>query len=158
MKSDPFTIKNKLLAIKILYFIIALTYTLLLIIFLTTNGSISILIEQNIGLILMPLLIPFVLSFIGLYDYSIEKNSEVIKIYSNCIIMSKFSEKFKNKMIIQKGKPFEKKISLTNFGFKKILTVEQNIQNKKVKSKINISLLSIKEINNLTKTLNINLQ
>ena len=58
-------------------------------------------------------------------------NSEVIKIYSNCFIMSKFSEKFKNKMIIQKEKPFERKISHTNFGFKKILIVEQNIQNKK---------------------------
>ena len=71
--------------------------------------------------------------------------------------MSKFSEKFKNKMIIQKGIAFERKISLTNFGFKKILIVEQNIQNKKVKSKINISLLSAREFNNLTKTLNINL-
>jgi len=157
MKSDPFSIKNKLLAIKILYFTIMIIYTILFIIFLTTNGSISILIEQNIVLILMPLLIPFALSFIGLYDYNIEKNSEVIKIYSNCIIMSKFSEKFKNKMIIQKGIAFERKISLTNFGFKKILIVEQNIQNKKVKSKINISLLSAREFNNLTKTLNINL-
>lgn len=157
MNSDPFSNKNKLLAIKILYFTMLLIYISLLIIFLTTNGSISILIEQNIVLILIPLLIPFVLSFIGLYDYTIEMNSEVIKIYSNCFIMSKFSEKFKNKMIIQKEKPFERKISHTNFGFKKILVVEQNIQNKKIKSKINISLLSIKEFNKLANTLNINL-
>ena len=71
--------------------------------------------------------------------------------------MCKFSEKFKNKMIIQKEKPYQRKISHTNFGFKKILIVEQNIQNKKIKSKINISLLSIKEFNKLANTLNINL-
>ena len=157
MNSDPFSNKNKLLAIKILYFTMMLIYISLLIIFLTTNGSISILIEQNIVLILIPLLIPFILSFIGLYDYTIEMNSEVIKIYSNCFIMCKFSEKFKNKMIIQKEKPYQRKISHTNFGFKKILIVEQNIQNKKIKSKINISLLSIKEFNKLANTLNINL-
>ena len=108
MSSDPFSNKNKLLAIKILYFKMMLIYISLLIIFLTTNGSISILIEQNIVLILIPLLFPFVLSFIGLYDYTIEMNSEVIKIYSNCFIMSKFSEKFKNKMIIQKENKFLK--------------------------------------------------
>ena len=42
--------------------------------------------------------------------------------------------------------PFENKISKSHFGLRKSLTVSQKVNNKLVKNKINISLLSNKEL------------
>ena len=55
---------------------------------------------------------PLILSLVGLNDFKIEKNAEHVKIYSNCIFMSKFSENFSEKMIINIKEPFENKFSL----------------------------------------------
>ena len=95
---------------------------------------------------MIPLLMPIILSLVGLNDYKIESNSEYIKIYSNCILMGMFYDTFKKKVIINIKEPFENKISKSHFGLRKSLIIRQIVNNKLVKSKINISLLSNNEL------------
>ena len=61
--------------------------------------------------------------------------------------MSKFSDNFRNKMIVNIKEPFENNLKSSHFGLRKSLVVRQKIKNKLVKSKINISLLSQLEKN-----------
>jgi hypothetical protein len=118
-----------------------------------TNGSISFFIKNNIIYAMIPLLMPIILSLVGLNDYKIESNSEHIKIYSNCILMGMFYDTFKKKAIINIKEPFEKKISKSHFGLRKSLIIKQIVNNKLVRSKINISLLSNKELDLLQQKL-----
>ena len=86
----------------------------------------------------------------------VEKNAEYVKIYSNCIFMSNFSEKFSEKMIVNLHEPFEKNITRSHFGLRKSLVIKQNINEKSVKGKVNISLLSGIQQNDLHKKLESN--
>ena len=85
----------------------------------------------------------------------IEKNAEHVKIYSNCIFMSKFSDNFSVKLIVNIKEPFKDDLKSSYFGLRKSLVVRQKIKNKLVKSKVNISLLSRLEQEDLQQKLNI---
>jgi hypothetical protein len=69
--------------------------------------------------------------------------------------MSKFSDNFSEKMIVNIKEPFENDLKSSHFGLRKSLVVRQKIKNKSVKSKVNISLLSRLEQEDLQQTLNI---
>lgn len=155
ISKDIFANKNKLYLIKSLYIIIFIFYLMLFVFLFLTNGSISFFIKNNIIYALIPLVVPVILSLVGLNDYNIESNSEHLKIYSNCILMGLFFETFKKKMIININEPFENKISKSHFGLRKSLIVRQIVNNKLMKNKINISLLSNKELEFLQKKLKI---
>ena len=143
---DVFANENKLYLVKSLYILIFIFYLILFVFLFLTNGSISFFIKNNIIYAIIPLLMPIFLSLVGLNDYKIESNSQYIKIYSNCILMGMFYETFKKKAIINIKEPFENKISKSHFGLRKSLIIRQVVNNKPVKSKINISLLSNKEL------------
>ena len=143
---DTYANENKLYLIKKLYFILFIFYLVLFVFLFLTDGSISDFIRNNIIYSLIPLFMPTILSLVGLNDYKIESNSEYLKIYSNCILMGMFFENFRKKIIINIKVPFENKISKSHFGLRKSLTVSQKVNNKLVKNKINISLLSNKEL------------
>ena len=143
---DVFANENKLYLVKSLYILLFIFYLIVFVFLFLTNGSISLFIKNNIIYAMIPLLMPIILSLVGLNDYKIESNSEYIKIYSNCILMGMFYDTFKKKVIINIKEPFENKISKSHFGLRKSLIIRQIVNNKLVKSKINISLLSNNEL------------
>ena len=147
MKSkDIFTNENKLYIVKRLYFILFIFYFVLFVFMFLSDGRISDFIKNNIIYSLIPLFMPMMFSLVGLNDYKIESNSEYLKIYSNCILMGMFFETFRKKIIINIKEPFENKISKSHFGLRKSLIIRQKVNNKLVNNKINISLLSNKEL------------
>ena len=152
---DIFSNKNKLFLIKIIYLTMLVSYFILFVFLFFTNGSIRYFIQQNMLYILIPLSLPLILSLVGLNDFKIEKNAEHVKIYSNCIFMSKFSDNFSVKLIVNIKEPFENDLKSSHLGLRKSLVVRQKIKNKSVKSKINISLLSRLEQEDLQQKLNI---
>ena len=139
---DIFSNDNKLFMIKSIYLVMLISYFFLFIFMCFTNGSIRYFLEQNILYILLPTILPLILSLVGLNDFKIENNAEYVKIYSNCIFMSLFSDNFREKMIINIKEPYENNFTTSHFGLRKSLVVRQKIKNKFVKSKVNISLLS----------------
>ena len=139
---DIFSIDNKILMVKSIYLIMLISYFFLFVFLCFTNGSIRYYLQQNLLYILLPMLLPLILSLVGLNDFKIEKNAEYVKIYSNCIFMSKISDNYSEKMIININEPYDNNFSTSHFGLRKSLVVRQKIKNKSVKSKINISLLS----------------
>ena len=152
---DIFSNKNKLFLIKIIYLTMLVSYFILFVFLFFTNGSIRYFIQQNILYILIPLSLPLILSLVGLNDFKIEKNAEYIKIYSNCIFMSNFSNNYSKVIIVNINEPFQNDLKSSHFGLRKSLVVRQKIKNKSVKSKINISLLSRLEQEDLQQKLNI---
>ena len=152
---DIFSNKNKLLLIKIIYLTMLVSYFILFVFLFFTNGSIRYFIQQNMLYILIPLSLPLILSLVGLNDFKIEKNAEHIKIYSNCIFMSNFSDNYSKVIIVNINEPFQNDLKSSHFGLRKSLVVRQKIKNKSVKSKINISLLSRLEQEDLQQKLNI---
>ena len=152
---DIFSNKNKLFLIKIIYLTMLVSFFILFVFLFFTNGSIRYFIQQNMLYILIPLSLPLILSLVGLNDFKIEKNAEHVKIYSNCIFMSKFSDNFSVKLIVNIKEPFENDLKSSYFGLRKSLVVRQKIKNKSVKSKVNISLLSRLEQDDLQQKLNI---
>jgi hypothetical protein len=70
--------------------------------------------------------------------------------------MSSFSDKFNKKMIINLHEPFDKNITISHFGLRKSLIIRQNINDKLVSGKINISLLSSIQHNDLQEKLKSN--
>ena len=158
ISKDIFANENKLYFVKSFYIILFIFYLTLFVFLFLTNGSISYFIKNNVYYAMFPLVIPVILSLVGLNDFKIESNSEYLKIYTNCILMGVFFETFKKKVIININEPFENKISKSHFGLRKSLIVRQIVNNKLIKNKINISLLSNKELELLQqklKTLNI---
>ena len=155
ISKDIYTNENKLYLVKSLYITLFICYLILFVFLFLTNGSISCFIKNNLIYAIIPLVIPVILSLVGLNDYKIESNSEYLKIYSNCILMGMFFESFKNKMIININLPFENKIYKSHFGLRKSLIVKQIVNNKLMKNKINISLLSNKELEHLQQKLKI---
>ena len=152
---DIFSNKNKLSLIKSIYLTMLVSYFILFVFICFTNGSIRYFLQQNMLYIILPMALPLILSLVGLNDFRIEKNAEHVKIYSNCIFMSKFSDNFSEKMIVNIKEPFENDLKSSHFGLRKSLVVRQKIKNKSVKSKVNISLLSRLEHKDLQQKLNI---
>lgn len=152
---DIFSNDKKLFMIKRIYLAMLISYFILFVFLCFTNGSIRYFIQQNLQYILLPMVLPLILSLVGLNDFKIEKNAEQVKIYSNCIFLSKFSDNFSEKMIINIKEPYENKFSTSHFGLRKSLVIRQKINNKSVKSKINISLLSRLEQDDLRQKLKI---
>lgn len=151
---DIFSNKNKLFIVKSIYLTMLVSYFILFVFLCFTNGSIRYFLQQNILYILLPFSLPLILSLVGLNDFKIEKNAEHLMIYSNCIFMSKFSDNFSEKIIVNTKEPFENNISTSHFGLRKCLVVSYKIKNKLVKSKVNISLLSRVEYEDLQQKLN----
>ncbi len=152
---DIFSNNNKLIILKSIYLALLVSYFIMFILLCFTNGTIRYFLLQNMLYILLPIFIPLVLSLVGLNDFKIEKNADQVKIYSKCIFMSKFSDNFSKKMIVNIKEPFENNLKSSHFGLRKSLVVRQKIKNKSVKSKINISLLSRLEKQDLKQKLNI---
>ncbi|MBL6663919.1 MAG: hypothetical protein ISP71_07440 [Flavobacteriales bacterium] len=151
---DIFSNDNKLFLIKSIYLIMLVSYFIFFVFLCFTNGSIRYFLQQNMLYILLPMALPLLLSLVGLNDFKIEKNAEHLKIYSSCIFMSEFSENYREKIIVNIKEPFENNISTSHFGLRKSLVVRQMIKNKSVKSKVNISLLSRAEQEDLKQKLN----
>ena len=152
---DFFSNKNKLFMVKSIYLSMLVSYFILFVFLCFTNGNIRYFFKQNMLYILLPMALPLILSLVSLNDFKIEKNVEHVKIYSNCIFMSKFSDNFSVKMIVNFKEPFENDLKSSHFGLRKSLVVRQKIKNKSEKIKVNISLLSLLEQEDLQQKLNI---
>ena len=141
--------------VKSIYLTMLVSYFILFVFLCFTNGSIRYFLQQNMLYILLPMALPLILSLVGLNDFKIEKNAEHVKIYSNCIFMSKFSDNFSEKMIVNIKEPFENDLKSSHFGLRKSLIITQKTKNKLLTSKVNISLLSSLEKKDLEQKLNI---
>jgi hypothetical protein len=153
MMSNNFRDSNiKLNVITILYFILALFYVLILILLLT-SGSIKQDILENILLLFPPLLLPLFLSFVGLRKFRLEITPKYIKTYSDCILMSKVSDDYKDNFVVKKSDYSSNYEDTSIFGLKRNLVLVYKKKDKEVKKKINISFLSLKERRKLQKYL-----
>jgi len=151
---DIFSNKNKLFLIKSIYLTMLVSYFILFVFLCFTNGSIRYFLQQNMLYIFLPVTLPLILSLVGLNDFKIEKNTDYLKINTNCIFMSRLSNNYSYKIIVNIKEPFENNIIRSHFGLRKSLVVKQVIKNKSVKSKFNISLLSKLEYEDLQQKLN----
>ena len=133
---DIFSNDNKILLVKSIYLAMIVSYFFLFIFLCFTNGSIRYFLHQNLLYILLPMLLPLILSLVGLNDFKIEKNAEYIKIYSNCIFMSKFSDNYSEKIIVNINEPYENNFSISHFWVKKIISRKTKDKNKSLKVKL----------------------
>ena len=93
MRKKTLSSKITILFLMFLYYQILVFYVLSFIILITTNGMISTNIKNNILLLLLPALIPAVLSIIGINQITTYYNEDLLKIKSTNIFLwfSKFS-------------------------------------------------------------------
>ncbi len=150
MRKKTLSSKITILFLMFLYYQILVFYVLSFIILITTNGMISTNIKNNILLLLLPALIPAVLSIIGINQITTYYNEDLLKIKSTNIFLWFSKEKIKT---IQVPKfPTISVIEISSFlGLKKSLLITIKAKNK---HRINVSILSKDERKKLIDNIN----
>jgi hypothetical protein len=119
-----------------------------------TNGLFYKLIINNLAFSFSPVLIPFFYSFIGLYFFSLEENSGMLKVKSKCMMLGSFFSKFKSDLTIPTNYITKIKINKNIFGLKKEMKITFKTSKNSFKKTFNISLLSKKELKLLSTYIN----
>lgn len=135
--------------IRIIYVTLFLFYLLYFTIIFLSNGSIERFIMQNSVLLLLPLLFPFILSFLGVYFFTFQDNNGLIEINNDCMLLGKFNKGFRNQLIIPFNTITDFQLKYSLFGLRKILLLKFKGNEKKYKKEFNISLLSENETKSL---------
>ena len=151
--TNKLTSDIKLDFISFVYIVLSLFYVFTIVILLFTSGTIKQELLDNISFVLLPLLLPLLLSFIGLRRLKFDINSKYIKFTSDCIFMSYLSDNFSDKTVLKKGDYNSNYESTSILGFKRELVLLYKKNDQHLKKKINISFLSSLErqtlLNNL---------
>ncbi|MBL6663929.1 MAG: hypothetical protein ISP71_07490 [Flavobacteriales bacterium] len=142
--------KVKILFLMLLYYQILAFYVLSFIILINTNGMISTNIKSNIILLILPTLIPAILSIVGIYKITIYSDEDLLKIKSTNVFL--WFSKDKTKTIqIPKLPTISVKDKSSFLGLKKSLLITIKTKNK---HRINVSILSKDERRNLIDNIN----
>lgn len=138
MRKKNLTSKVKILFLMFLYYQILAFYVISFIILINTNGMISTNIKNNILILLLPALIPAILSIIGVNQITTYSNEDLLKIKSTNVFL--WFSKDKTKTVqVPKLSTISVKEKSSFLGLKKslLITIEA-----KDKHRINVSILS----------------
>jgi len=139
--------KNLFPKIKFLYITFFLFYVLYFALLILTNGKIEQILKENYTLIFIPLVIPFFMSFLGVYHFTFTDRNGLVEIKSECMVLGKFLDSYKVQLIIPVKSISGYKLKTSLFGFKKSINIKFMGSNRKYKKNFNISLLSNSETN-----------
>ena len=150
MRKKNLSSKVKILFLMFLYYQILAFYILSFIILINTNGMISTNIKNNILILLLPALIPAILSIIGINQITTYFNSDLLKIKSTNVFL--WFSKDKTKTVQIPKLPTISVIEKSSFlGLKKSLLITIKAKNK---HRINVSILSKDERKKLIASIN----
>lgn len=150
MRKKNLSSKVKILFLMFLYYQILAFYVLSFIILINTNGMISTNIKNNILILLLPALIPAILSIIGINQITTYFNSDLLKIKSTNVFL--WFSKDKTKTVQIPKLPTISVIEKSSFlGLKKSLLITIKAKNK---HRINVSILSKDERKKLIASIN----
>lgn len=150
MRKKNLSSKVKILFLMFLYYQILAFYVLSIIILFNTNGMISTNIKNNILILLLPALIPAILSIIGINQITTYSNEDLLKIKSTNVFL--WFSKDKTKTVqVPKLPTISVKEKSSFLGLKKslLITIEA-----KDKHRINVSILSKDERKKLIDNIN----
>jgi hypothetical protein len=138
MRKKNLSSKVKILFLMFLYYQILAFYVLSFIILINTNGMISTNIKNNILILLLPALIPAILSIIGVNQITTYFNADLLKIKSTNVFL--WFSKDKTKTVqVPKLSTISVKEKSSFLGLKKSLLITIKAKNK---HRINVSILS----------------
>ena len=150
MRKKNLSSKVKILFLMFLYYQILAFYVLSIIILINTNGMISTNIKNNILILLLPALIPAILSIIGINQITTYLNADLLKIKSTNVFLWFSKDKTKTVQV-----PKLSTISVIEkssfFGLKKSLLITIKAKNM---HRINVSILSKDERKKLIDNIN----
>lgn len=150
MRKKNLSSKVKILFLMFLYYQILAFYVLSIIILINTNGMISTNIKNNILILLLPTLIPAILSIIGINQITTYFNEDLLKIKSTNVFL--WFSKDKTKTVQVPKLPTISVIEKSSFlGLKKSLLITIKAKNK---HRINVSILSKDERKKLIDNIN----
>ena len=150
MRKKNLTSKVKILFLMFLYYQILAFYVISFIILINTNGMISTNIKNNILILLLPALIPAILSIIGINQITTYFNSDLLKIKSTNVFL--WFSKDKTKTVQVPKLTTISVIEKSSFlGLKKSLLITIKAKNK---HRINVSILSKNERKKLIASIN----
>jgi hypothetical protein len=135
--------------IKIIYVTLFLFYCLCFLIIFLTNGTIEYYLKENMNFLLVPLTIPFLLSFLGVYYFTFQNNNGLVEINNNCMLLGSFIQGYRKQLIIPFNTITDFQLNSSFFGFKRVLSIKFKGNNRKYRKEFNISLLSKTETNSL---------
>lgn len=138
MRKKNLTSKVKILFLMFLYYQILAFYVISFIILINTNGMISTNIKNNILILLLPALIPAILSIIGINQITTYFNADLLKIKSTNVFL--WFSKDKTKTVqVPKLSTISVKEKSSFLGLKKSLLITIKAKDK---HRINVSILS----------------
>ncbi len=138
MRKKNLSSKVKILFLMFLYYQILAFYVLSIIILINTNGMISTNIKNNLLILLLPALIPTILSIIGINQITTYLNEDLLKIKSTNVFL--WFSKDKTKTVQVRKLPTISVIEKSSFlGLKKSILITTKAKNK---HRINVSILS----------------
>ena len=150
MRKKNLSSKVKILFLMFLYYQILAFYVLSIIILINTNGMISTNIKNNILILLLPALIPAILSIIGINQITTYSNEDLFRIKSTNVFLWFSKDKTKTVQV-----PKLSTISVIEkssfFGLKKSLLITIKAKNM---HRINVSILSKNERKKLIDNIN----
>lgn len=150
MRKKNLSSKVKILFLMFLYYQILAFYVLSIIILINTNGMISTNIKNNILILLLPALIPAILSIIGINQITTYSNEDLFRIKSTNVFLWFSKDKTKTVQV-----PKLSTISVIEkssfFGLKKSLLITIKAKNM---HRINVSILSKDERKKLIDNIN----
>lgn len=150
MRKKNHSSKVKILFLMFLFYQILAFYVLSIIIVINTNGMISTNIKNNILILLLPTIIPAILSIIGINQITTYSNEDLLKIKSTNVFL--WFSKDKTKTVQVPKLPTISVIEKSSFlGLKKSLLITIEAKNK---HRINVSILSKNERRKLVDNIN----
>lgn len=150
MRKKNLSSKVKILFLMFLYYQILAFYVLSIIVLINTNGMISTNIKNNILILLLPALIPAILSIIGINQITTYSNEDLLKIKSTNVFL--WFSKDKTKTVqVPKLPTISLKEKSSFLGLKKSLLITIKAKNK---HRINVSILSKDERKKLIDNIN----
>lgn len=138
MRKKNLTSKVKILFLMFLYYQILAFYVISFIILINTNGMISTNIKNNILILLLPALIPAILSIIGVNQITTYFNADLLKIKSTNVFLWFSKDKTKT-FQVPKLSTISVKEKSSFLGLKKSLLIRIEAKDK---HRINVSILS----------------
>ncbi len=154
MNKFNLTSNKRILFFSFLFYGIFLVNLLVIITLLVTNGNLSKTIEQYYPIVFMLIAVLVLLIIFSPKHTSFYSSGEVIIIKSENIIWRKFTSSYNREITIKKKLIVESYESAGLLNLKKYLDIVTSYKNRKIKYKIDISLINKQNLNTLKSLLN----
>lgn len=119
-----------------------------------TNGLLNTILINNFIYILLPITIPIIFSFLGVYRFSYKEKNGLIEFKNSCMFLGHLNKNYRKELVIPSKKILNMNLESSFLGFKRILQVKFLGNNKTYEKRFNISLLSGNETKRFKNYLN----